>query len=447
MRRDEKNLFLYADRAGLEHFQREADEARRLLADYRPTFVGIVSEPRVVELERLIDAYVIAVLAYPELAWHRRDAASEAIRAQGNDLYETTRRILTTERELLSRATNKARDLLLIALFAVVVIGLVGGLYLLRSVVRPLQKLERDLVAIDQGRANALALPSQDREMVSFVAAFNALLAHMRTQQAQARRNEKVAALGVLVSGVAHELNNPLSNISTSVQLLLEDEPGGDSVADAALKQRWLSQIDGETERARRIVRRLLDSVRKPQPNLRAHRVADLVQSSLRLVDTQLPSGVHVCVAAPPELECVADRERIHQVLINLVKNAADAGAKQISVDAAALRWEPSLQDHALIAGDPATVADAPTALRLCVRDDGPGIPDAVRDQIFNPFFTTRAAGDGTGLGLYLVEEIVAEHAGCIVLTTPPEGGSCFSVWLPLGPPAAPNKPAPVGLS
>ncbi|MFN3716621.1 MAG: sensor histidine kinase [Thiobacillus sp.] len=437
MRRDEKNLFLYADLDGLKHFSDEAAEARRLLTEFRPTFAGIVGEARVGELVRLIDSYVDQVRAYPGLEPRQREAASEAIRAQGSVLYETTREILTRERIKLAQATNDARDMLVIALIAVILIGLAGGLYLLRSVARPLKRLEQDLVAIDEGRANELPRLSNDRELRSFVDAFNAMLAHMRAQQAQARRNEKVAALGVLVSGVAHELNNPLSNISTSAQLLLEDD-----AADAEMKRQWLAQIDGETERARRIVRRLLDSVRKPQPNLRAHTVAELVQSSLRLVDTQLPAGVHVCVEAPPELECVVDRERIHQVLINLVKNAADAGARQISVSAAAATWEPASEANALIAGDPAAVAAAPQALRLCVQDDGQGIPEAVRDQIFNPFFTTRAAGEGTGLGLYLVEEIVAEHAGCIVLTTPPGGGSCFSVWLPLVPPRSTGLPA-----
>ncbi len=437
MRRDEKNLFLYADQNGLQHFSNEAAEARRLLAAFRPTFVGIVGEARVGELERLIDAYVDAVLAYPELDRSRHEAASEAIRAQGSALYETTREILTRERTQLARATNDARDMLVIALVTVILMGLAGGVYLLRSVARPLKRLEQDLVAIDEGRANELPCLSNDRELRSFVDAFNAMLAHMRAQQAQARRNEKVAALGVLVSGVAHELNNPLSNISTSAQLLLEDDS-----ADAELKKQWLTQIDGETERARRIVRRLLDSVRKPQPNLRTHAVAELVQSSLRLVDTQLPAGIHVCVEAASELECFADRERIHQVLINLVKNAADAGAKHISVTATAVAWKPASEANALIAGDPATVSAAPLALRLCVKDDGPGIPEAVRDQIFNPFFTTHAAGEGTGLGLYLVEEIVAEHAGCIVLTSPSGGGSCFSVWLPLTSPQSTGRPA-----
>lgn len=437
MRRDEKNLFLYDDLSGLQHFSGEAEEARRLLAEYRPTFVGIVGDARVRELEALIDGYVSAILAYPGLDPDRRDTASEAIRQQGSALYQTTRDILTRERSKLARATKDARDMLLIALVTVILIGLAGGLYLLRSVARPLKRLEQDLVAIDEGRANELPVLSNDRELRSFVDAFNAMLAHMRAQQAQARRNEKVAALGVLVSGVAHELNNPLSNISTSVQLLLEDDG-----ADAGLKQQWLAQIDGETERARRIVKRLLDSVRKPQPNLRQHAVAELVQSSLRLVDAQLPPGVHVCVEAPPELACIADRERMHQVLINLVKNAADAGARHISVSAAAEKWAPVSEANALIAGDPVSIAAAPVALRLCVRDDGPGIPEAVRDQIFNPFFTTRAAGEGTGLGLYLVEEIVAEHAGCIVLTSPPGGGSCFSVWLPLAPPRSNGHPA-----
>ncbi len=436
MRRDEKNLFLYGDLDGLTHFTREADEARRLLATFRATFVGIAGETDVRRLETLIDDYAAAVRTYPSVSPAHRDAASDAIRTQGSALYQTTRDMLTRERVILAKATQGARNMLFIALVTVVFIGLAGGVYLLHSVVRPLKRLEQDLSAIDEGRANELTRPSNDREIRSFVEAFNAMLAHMRAQQAQVRQNEKVAALGVLASGVAHELNNPLSNISTSAQLLLEDAD-----ADPEMKTLWLTQIDGETERARRIVRRLLDSVRKPQPNLRTHGVADLIQSSLRLVDSQLPAGIHVCVDGAPELECTADRERMHQVFINLVKNAADAGARHISVSAAEKRWRASSEPNALIAGDPAAVAAAPMALRLCVRDDGPGIPDAVRDKIFHPFFTTRDAGDGTGLGLYLVEEIVAEHAGCIVLTTPPEGGSCFSIWLPT------RTPASTGLS
>lgn len=427
MRRDEKNLFLYADAGGLEHFAQEAAEARRLLREFRPIFTGIVGERRVDALNRLIDDYEAAVRAYPHHPEAEREAASLAIREKGQALYATTREILTRERAELVRSTQAARDMLVVALVAVILIGLVGGIYLMHSVVRPLARLEEGLRRIDAGQAQALELPSADRELRSFVERFNALISHMRAQQAQARRNEKVAALGVLVSGVAHELNNPLSNISTSVQLLAEDED-----ADPELRRLWLAQIDGETERARRIVKRLLDSVRKPRPVLRPLVLDELVTSALALVRAQLPAAVKVQVEVPAGLVCVADRERMQQVLINLVKNAADAGAQHIGIRAREAVWQPECETAGLIAGDPGQVEAASRAIQLCVEDDGPGIPDAVREQIFTPFFTTKTGGEGTGLGLYLVEEIVAEHGGCVVLTTPPGGGSCFSVWLPV---------------
>ncbi len=223
MRRDEKNLFLYQAVDGLEHFRLEADEARRLLAEYRPTFVDIAGRDGIAELERRLADYEAAVLAYPGLAPARQTAAREAIRSDGHALYETTRELLLTERALLTKATEDTRDLMLIALAVVILFELAGGLYLLRSVLRPLRELERGLNAIDEGRARELPLPSQDREIRSFVAAFNRMFKHLRAQQDLIRRNEKAAALGVLVSGVAHELNNPLSNISTSAQLLIEE--------------------------------------------------------------------------------------------------------------------------------------------------------------------------------------------------------------------------------
>lgn len=81
--------------------------------------------------------------------------------------------------------------------------------------------------------------------------------------------------------------------------------------------------------------------------------------------------------------------------------------------------------------GDPAMVVESPPAVRITVEDDGPGIPPDLREHIFDPFFTTRTSGEGTGLGLYLVEEIVSEHQGCIVLDAAAAGGTRFSIWLP----------------
>ncbi len=428
MRRDEKNLFLYADRSNLDQLMQQADAARAALAGGRDAFVAISGEGAIRLVETELQAYLQQLDGYAALGEADQARARQAIRKLGHALSETSDALSRRERQVLADATRRAGLTLLLAFAAVVILGVAGGLFLVHRVVRPLRELQAGLVAIDEGRARALVQPSRDLEIASFVAAFNAMLRHMRQQQDQARRNEKAAALGVLVSGVAHELNNPLSNISTSAQLLLEEG----EAADAGKRQLWLEQIDSETERARRIVRRLLDSVRQPRLQLQRLPLAELVQSSLELVNRQLPPQTHVCVGATADLLIEVDRERLNQVFINLIKNAADAGARHITVGAGLAAWDDAYAESGHLEGDPAMLRQSAQAVRITVEDDGPGIPPEVLDHVFDPFFTTRPGGEGTGLGLYLVEEIVGEHSGCIVVDTPAEGGTRFALWLPL---------------
>ena len=427
MRRDEKNLFLYRDYANLDQLLMQIDATHQALIDNREAFTAISGEAMQRRFENLMQRYRAELERYPYLGQSEQAAARGRIRDIGHDISEASDELSRGERQLLVEATERAAVLLLLAFAGVVALGLAGGLFLVRRVVRPLRELETGLRAIDEGRARALPMSAGDQEIKSFVTAFNAMLKNMRQQQDQARRNEKAAALGVLVSGVAHELNNPLSNISTSAQLLLEEDEAG----DAEMKRLWLTQIDSETERARRIVRRLLDSVRQPKLHRQRLSLADLIQSSLALVNRQLMAGVQVCVGTMAEIEIEVDRERLHQVFINLIKNAADAGARHVSVSARAEAWDAESGDNALLIGDPAMIAESKAAVRILVEDDGPGIPPELREHIFDPFFTTRVSGEGTGLGLYLVEEIVSEHGGCIVLEAPACGGTRFSIWLP----------------
>lgn len=427
MRRDEKNLFLYRDHGSYAQLLAQSDAARRVLNENRAIFTAIGGEAMQRRIEDRLRRYREALERYPRLGPSEQAAARDVIRDLGHELTALSANLSRGERKHLAEATQRAALLLMLAFTGVVVLGLAGGLFLVRRVVRPLRELEAGLHAIDAGRARTLPLSTGDQEIQSFVTAFNAMLKRMRQQQDLARRNEKAAALGVLVSGVAHELNNPLSNISTSAQLLLEEGETGDD----EMKRLWLAQIDSETERARRIVRRLLDSVRQPRLYRQRLPLVDLVQSSLALVSRQLPAGVQMCVGTLAEAEIEVDRERLHQVFINLIKNAADAGARHVTVSAALTDWEPELGEGAMLVGDPAMVVETGPAVRIIVEDDGPGIPAALREQIFDPFITTRSNGDGTGLGLYLVEEIVSEHQGCIVLDAPAGGGTRFAIWLP----------------
>jgi len=428
MRRDEKNLFLYRDRNSFEQLMQQVASALAALTSGRDVFIEIGGADAYRRMEVLLRDYQAALARYALLNPESQGLAQPGLRAQGHALSELSQELSRRERQRLTEATRRAGLMLLLTFLGVVVLGVAGGFFLVRRVVRPLKALQAGLVAIDEGRAQELALPSQDQEIRSFVEAFNAMLKHMRRQQDQARRNEKAAALGVLVSGVAHELNNPLSNISTSVQLLMEEG----EAASPELRQTWLEQIDSETERARRIVRRLLDSVRQPKLQLQRLPLDTLVQSALALAHSQLPPGVQVCVGTTADIETQVDRERLQQVFINLIKNAADAGARHISVSAQVSVWQDDLAEAGHMVGDPVMLRQSARVVRIAVEDDGPGIPPEVMTHIFDPFYTTRAAGEGTGLGLYLVEEIVAEHQGCVLVDCPPSGGTRFSVWLPL---------------
>jgi len=254
------------------------------------------------------------------------------------------------------------------------------------------------------------------------------VIRQLELRQGQLVRSEKLAALGTLLSGVAHELNNPLSNISSSCEILAEEIDGGDN----AFKRELLGQIDDETWRARRIVRSLLDYARGRDFRKEAVLVAPLVEDTLRLIKGRIPAGVHVERHIRDELAVAGDKQRLQQILFNLIGNAAEAvgGAGDIVVAARRLDagQEPFLAGALVFGqcGDGATV-------EIEVRDNGQGIAPDVLPRIFDPFFTTKDVGQGMGLGLFIVFEIVEEHRGCVAVASEPGKGTAFFVRLPQG--------------
>lgn len=429
MRREEKNLFLYQGTENLQQLLRTVGVAESAVNDNRGTFERIASESELARVGNLLEQYRTLISVYAGSGGPANAAQEKAIRNAGQELSSLADTFSHRERVVLAQAVQISGQTLLVAFIAVLVLGIAGALFLVRVVARPLRDLEIQLDRLADGKAQHLELPSQDNEIRSFVNHANSMLERLRWHQKQMRRQEKAAALGVLVSGVAHELNNPLSNISTSVQLLLEDV----TPADSELRRQWLAQIDSESERSRRIVRRLLDSVRQPKLHVQTHDMAELINASLALIGRHLPRGMTVQIGAMPPLRLWVDRERIQQVFINLVKNAADAGADRVVINAQKTIWRLSMpEDSAHVVGEIEDISKADGVLLVQIDDNGPGIAPEHLAQIFNPFFTTHSAGDGTGLGLYLAAEIISEHHGCIAAENLAGGGTRFSIWLPL---------------
>jgi signal transduction histidine kinase/CheY-like chemotaxis protein len=235
-------------------------------------------------------------------------------------------------------------------------------------------------------------------------------LTAQRMFQSKLLQTEKLAALGQMVTGIAHELSNPLTSILGYAQrLLLRSEATGQ--ANEA------RQIFGEAERASAILRQLLSTARDSRPERR--RVA-LNQVVSRAVDLQRFSMAAEKVRVELDLEPVlpfvqGDSGQLQQVLMNLIGNARQAIEEQGAGGTIRVRTKRIAERRVL----------------LQVSDTGPGIPQTIQARIFDPFFTTKPAGVGTGLGLAIALGIVREHGGQLHLTSPPGGGATFSVELP----------------
>ena len=427
MRRHEKNFFLYraADELGEARALAARLEARG--ASEAAALAAVASGGELEALRRSIARYRLLVDAAA------RDAGDEAaIRAAGHDISERGERLAERERAALVETLRQSRHALFWSVGLVALLAVAGGQLLYRAVGRPLRNLEAQLEPLAEGRFQSFTQVSGDREIVSFTAALNRMLEELELRRRQVLQSEKLAALGTLASGVAHELNNPLGNISGACQILVEEVEGLESLpaeTRAALHD-WLTQIDDETERARRIVRTLLDYSRKPGREGAPCLLGETLEKSLLLLRQHLPREDSVVLDVPADLRVCADPQRLQQVFINLLRNAFDAGAKRVTVAgrrAAPADWPPA--GAGLVVGE----RQGGEAVMIAVEDDGTGIPSERLDHIFDPFYTTREPGEGTGLGLYIVGEIVQEQGGAIAVSSPPGGGARFTLWLPCG--------------
>ncbi|MGE0080127.1 MAG: sensor histidine kinase [Thiohalomonadaceae bacterium] len=417
MRRFEKNYFLYRQRSDQEQGLAYADAALAALNDHARDFARVAGAE---ELQRLRDG----LRRYRELLGQAGPDSDttplgERIREEGKWIATRAEEMGAAERAMVRESLAASRTRLLAGVGLLALFGIFAARLLSNLVVRPLYQLQAGMQRVAQGGVHRIHIDSRQKEIRALTAAFNRMMEDLEAQQAQLVRSQKLASLGTLLSGVAHELNNPLSNISTTCQILLEEF---DELNDGARRE-MLEQIDAQTERTRRIVQTLLEFARECPFRREPVALDALVQESLRLVRGQLPGGIRVQLDIEPGLHIHADKQRLQQVLINLIKNAQQAmgGSGEICIEGR-------------MASQP--VAGAP-AVELIVSDTGAGIPPDILPRIFDPFFTTKAVGQGFGLGLAIVHEIITEHGGSISVTSSPGTGTRFHIHLPLHSPAA----------
>lgn len=426
IRRFEKNYFLYRQQTDLDENRTYVAQAQALLKEHGALLDTYAQPARIRALHDTLEAYAALMEAHSEVHSVKGDNPQQEarIRQAGKEILTAAEDWSRAEHIILQTQLDRHRRWLLGSIIAVVLLLLAIGQWLSWRVARPLKQLEENMQAVAAGRLAKLEMTAPDREIASLTQAFNHVLDELERRQGQLVRSEKLAALGTLLSGVAHELNNPLSNISTSCEILAE-EVGGDGTP---FQRELIGQIDAETWRARRIVRSLLDYARDREFHREVLQLGPLVAESLRLIKGQIPAHVSIETVIPAELTVSGDKQRLQQVLFNLVGNAVAAleGAGEVHIEARNT-VQPLPADALLFGQNPRTR----TAVEIEIRDNGHGIAAEILPRIFDPFFTTRDIGQGLGLGLFVVFEIVEEHGGGIAVRSSPGQGTSFLVRLP----------------
>jgi two-component system NtrC family sensor kinase len=245
-----------------------------------------------------------------------------------------------------------------------------------------------------------------------------------RRLQQRLAQSEKMSSLGQMISGTAHELNNPLSSVLGYVQLVQNARGLDDKTT------RRLGLVKREAERCQKIVQNLLAFARHRPPEHRRLSLNEVIQSITSLIGYQLrTSGVTVDERLDPQLPSIeGDAHQLQQVFVNLLTNAMHA--IRDSADGGSIRLR--------------TAITATGKVVVEIHDDGPGIPEADRSRIFDPFFTTKGEGKGTGLGLAIVYGIIDSHGGTIEVVASELGGACFRLtFSPVSRQTLPEKETP----
>ena len=422
VRRFEKNYFLYGKEEDfqdnlkfLDNLARHLNSNARLLSSimgrevFRDHYDSVQSYKEYIKRLHGINTLNLK----PSVVDDERTLVEKAIREIGKKLTDTAEQNSKSKRKKIKSLLSTTGYVLFFSVLLFIVIGMFFATFLGRDIVRSFKILEDHTKKISHGDFMFAPVNVKDEEIKSLLQAFNRMTRELKMHQKQLVQSEKLASLGTLLSGVAHELNNPLSNVSSSAQILAEDI----DELEPDFKLDLINQILEQSDRARDIVRTLLEFSRVSKFFWQELSLRKLVNQTITLLRGQVPSNIEIHVDIPEDLKITVDKQRMQQVFLNLLKNSIDA-----------------LGEHGMIWVSCREIIRKDKSVReieILIEDNGPGIPEEIRNKIFDPFFTTKDVGHGSGLGLYIVHDIIEVHGGQIRVESRQGQGTTFIIWLP----------------
>lgn len=418
-RRYEKNYFLYG--TGLDAALQAIFRASETLDRNSTELSVILGKKRLSSILENITRYedTLEKLSQFEREGKRSDSKwkkselEPELRKQGHRMVSLAHELLAVEKKSMSTVIARTRNIhilsLILLLVSMVCIAYILGSRLLENITR----FESYARRIASGDFTPITPTRRYRdEFTDLALSINEMLLELESHESALIQSHKIRAIGTLTAGIAHELNNPLNNITLTTHVLLEDY----STLDDEERQEMIGDTINEVDRAKGIVSNLLEFARESSSQMEPLDLLRVVKSTVSLASNEIKlSGIQIDVRATENLPRIhGDRQQLKQVFLNLILNAISASSKGGKIQILVLP------------------ADEPNEIAVKIIDFGTGIPPNILDRIFDPFFTTKDTGKGTGLGLSVSQGIIAKHRGRIRVDSRPNKGSTFTVILPI---------------
>jgi len=468
IRREEKNFFLYNDFSKIEKIQKYFIDVDRLIQkikelnmnniyllqlnflkmrDYREklyTIIDLAKEFRK-EIERVKktvngDIFLLPIIEatflehprqciyiiYKLNKSHRIDESNKLIlyltrleseikqlRNMGEEIVDASQKLDEEARVRVNNILKLAQTGLLIFFPAAFLFGFISLFLVTHNIVERLNDLIVNIKKTSKGYFSTLPFPVGKDEVSILIRTYNNMAEALKQREMQLRKKDeelmhhkKLAAIGTLASGVAHELNNPLNNIHLAAQILKE-EIGSEK---ENIIQETVNDILTQSLRVKKIVSDLLEFAREKPPEKQRVNLPDLIRNVYKQVENATPSNeIEFSLDSEKNVTVFVDPIQIERVFLNLFTNAIDAmaGKGRLVVK----------------------ISSDQDVVKIDISDTGQGIPEESIEKIFDPFFTTK--GKGTGLGLSIVYNIIKNHYGRIEVNSTQGKGTTFTIYLP----------------
>ncbi len=409
MRLLEKNYFLYNDKGGLLEIQEKAAETSITLNEMRADIIKAVGEEKFLHMQKLLRDYsrmvALGIKNNKNDAWTKRE-----IRLVGQKLKSYSENVTALERQHVWDIITKTSMVMRHSLWIIMIFAFIFSLFIVRSIRQPLHRIVALTKRISKGNFQKIKTKPPANEMGAVIIAINSMAEELSKREKAIVQSRRLASIGVLVAGVAHELNNPLNNIAIIAQTYNE-------VYDKLDKEQhidFMAQVEEQVERLQKIIKNLLEFSKPKEPKLAEKDLNEVFMHSLELVQNVMTvANVQTRLQLADSLPNIyIDEHQFQQVLVNMMINATQAMSSggELTVKTSFIKDK--------------------DAVEISISDTGNGIAPEFLDHIFDPFFSTKE-DSGTGLGLWVSYGIVKKHKGRIKVKSTVGQGTTFTIIMP----------------